>query len=89
VALGGEGGPHRLQDAAGDPDRDLVAGGLLEQDGELVAAQAGDGVLAAHAGLEPAGHGHQQVVAGRVAEAVVDRLEKTGMAATARGMAPR
>jgi hypothetical protein len=52
-----------------------VAGGLLEQDGELVAAQAGHGVLAAHAGLEPGGHGHQQVVTGGVAQLVVDRLE--------------
>src|SRR4029453_17863124 len=51
AALEGEGGPHRLKDAPGDPDRDLVAGGLLEQDGELVAAKAGDGVLAADAGL--------------------------------------
>jgi hypothetical protein len=71
----GKGGPHRLEDAPGDPDRDLVAGGLLEQDGELVAAKAGDRVLAPDAGLEPAGHGDQQVVAGRVAELVVDRLE--------------
>jgi hypothetical protein len=74
-AVEGEGGPHRLQDAPGDPDRDLVAGGLLEQGGELVAAQAGHGVLAPDAGLEPAGHGDQEVVAGGVAELVVDRLE--------------
>jgi hypothetical protein len=37
VGLEGDRRPHRLEDAAGDPDRDLVAGGLLEQDGELVA----------------------------------------------------
>jgi hypothetical protein len=37
AALEGERGAHGLQDAAGDPDGDLVAGGLLEQDGELVA----------------------------------------------------
>ena len=62
-------------DAPGNPDGHLVAGGLLEQDGELVPAEAGDRVLVPDAGLEPAGHGDQQVVAGGVAELVVDRLE--------------
>ena len=54
-----------------------MAGGLLERDGELVAAEAGDGVLAAHAGREPPGHRGQQVVAGGVAERVVDVLKSS------------
>ncbi len=48
---------------------------LLEQDGELVAAQARDGVSRPHAAFEAARHLDQQQVALQVAEAVVDHLE--------------
>ena len=43
--------------------------------GELVAAQAGQRVALAQAGLQPPRGLHEQVVAGRVAQPVVDRLE--------------
>ena len=42
---------------------------------ELVAAEAGHGVGGAHALSQPVGGLHQQLVAGAVAEAVVDDLE--------------
>ena len=48
---------------------------LLDQDCELVPAEAGDGVRGAHALVEALGHLAQEVVAGRVAQGVVDRLE--------------
>ena len=64
---------------AEDPPRDVrrLLGVLdpVEQDGELVAAEARDGVGRAHRCLEPARDLLQDGVAGRVAEAVVDRLE--------------
>ena len=47
---------------------------ILEQHGELVAAQPRDRV-AGRAAQQPLGHLDQQLVAGGVAEAVVDRLE--------------
>jgi hypothetical protein len=48
---------------------------LLEQDGELVAAEAGDGFGAAENPAQPAGDFLDQRIAGEVAEAVVDVLE--------------
>ena len=48
---------------------------LLEQDAELVAAEAGHGVAGADAAAEAGGHRRQEPVAGGVAEAVVDGLE--------------
>ena len=48
---------------------------VLEQNGELVAAQAGDGVLGAHAASNARGHLGQQGVALLVAQAVVDDFE--------------
>ncbi len=53
--------------------RPLAAGG--HQDRELVAAQPRDQTLVAHQPAQPRGHGDQQRVPGRMAEAVVDRLE--------------
>ncbi len=53
-------------------------GGLAHaegEDGELVPAEPGDGVGRPHELLEPARDRHQQEVADRMAEAVVDRLE--------------
>ena len=48
---------------------------VLEQDGELVAAEAGRGVRAADARVEAAGDLDEHLVAGGVPERVVDRLE--------------
>ena len=53
----------------------LVAGHVLGEDHELVAAEAGDGVVGAHDRAEPLGEADEQLVAGAVAEAVVDDLE--------------
>ena len=47
----------------------------LAQDGELVAAEARDGVAGADRVAQAARDGRQQLVAGRVAERVVDELE--------------
>ena len=48
---------------------------VLEQHGELVAAEPRDGVAGAQRGRDAPGERDQQVVADRVAEAVVDELE--------------
>ena len=69
------GADERGADAAGG-DRGLRL--VLEadaEDGELVAAEAGDEVGVAHGGLEPLRDLDQQAVAGLVPEAVVDDLE--------------
>ena len=47
----------------------------VEQQRELVAAEARDGVGAAHAGAQALGRLHEHAVAGLVAEVVVDALE--------------
>ena len=66
-------------ESAQNPSGDV--GGLrrvrnpVEQDGELVAAEAGNRVRRAHGALEALRHLPQDRVAGRVAEAVVDGLE--------------
>ena len=67
--------PEGFGDAAGN---DL--GGLghvtgLEQHGELVAPEAGHGVTGPGRASQPLGDGDEQLVAGGVAEAVVDHLE--------------
>ena len=51
-----------------------VTQGILQHD-ELVAAEAGDDVGAAHGVAQPVGHGAQQLVAARVAQRIVDLLE--------------
>jgi hypothetical protein len=66
--------PHDLEDALGDGMLAVMAH-VLEEDGELVAAQAGDGVDRPQALPDPLGHLDQQLVPGGVAEAVVDGLE--------------
>ena len=58
-----------------DPGRLPGVADVLEQHGELVAAEPRDGVAGAQAGLEPPRDRHQQLVARGVAEAVVDDLE--------------
>jgi hypothetical protein len=64
---------HRRHDPVGDPPG-LVMGGVGEHDSELLAADAADGVLGAGVGPQDLGEGAQGVVAGGVAERVVDRL---------------
>ncbi len=54
---------------------DLVRRQLFDQDHELVATEAGDGVRFAHRGAQPRRRQGQQLVAGLVAEQVVDVLE--------------
>ena len=64
-----------LVHALGD-ERGLVGvGHAVEQDGELVAAEAGDRVRRPDGRLEPAGDRHEQPVSRLVAERVVDELE--------------
>ena len=63
------------EDAPGDVGGLLRVDDAVEQDGELVAAEAGDGVGRPHGRLEPGGDLLQHEVAGGVTEAVVDRLE--------------
>ena len=70
---------ERLLDRAGEAAGDLL--GLLdggagrEQDGELVAADAGHELGVGHAGLQPRADLAQEPVAGLVAERVVELLE--------------
>jgi hypothetical protein len=67
-----EGRLERRADACGGLQR---IGGGLEQHGELVAAEPGDGVAGAGRAGDPLRDAHEQLVTGGVAEAVVDRLE--------------
>ena len=74
-------GDARTGTASADSTRWAITGPsvpscvALDQDGELVAADAGDRVADAHARPQPLAHRHEQPVAGIVAEAVVHRLE--------------
>ncbi|MGC3943849.1 MAG: hypothetical protein QM762_04800 [Chryseolinea sp.] len=54
---------------------DLAAADHLAGDDELVPAEAGDGGIGRRAGLQAAGDFGQQLVAGLVAERIVDFLE--------------
>ena len=69
------GARERFEDPLGGVGGVLCAADVLEQDGELVAAEAGGGVARADAGVQALGDLQQHRVAGGVAEAVVDRLE--------------
>ncbi len=78
-------GGQSLGHAAGDLVRaplGLLRGvpAAVEQHGELVAADPGHEVGLAHAGPQPLAHGDEQLVAGRVAVAVVDLLEAVEVA---------
>ena len=70
-----EGPRQRLRDPLGDPGRAALVPDVLGEHGELVAAEARDRVSGAQRLLDPGGHGGEQLVAGGVAEAVVDELE--------------
>ena len=67
----GEGGG----DAVGDRHRLVLVGEAVDEDPELVAAEAGDDVARAQVRPAAAARRPQQLVAGVVAEAVVDQLE--------------
>ena len=66
---------HRAEDPLRDDDGGLGRCDLLDHHGELVAAEPCTRVLGTDARLEPLRDLDEQLVAGRVAEAVVDRLE--------------
>ena len=66
---------HGVEQLARDQRGVLGLGQVLDQDRELVAAQARDGVGLAQALAQALAHEREQAVAGDVAEAVVDRLE--------------
>ena len=71
----GERPAQGADDALGDRGRAVLVLEVLEEHGELVAAHAGRGVALAQAALQTGGDRHQELVADRVAEAVVHRLE--------------
>ena len=64
-----------VQQPLRDGHRVDLAARAVEQQRELVAAEPGGGVALAQAAAQPVGHRAQQLVAGVVAVAVVDRLE--------------
>ena len=72
-------------DALGHLDRLALVVQVLDQDGELVAAEAGNGVSRAQRLLQPRRDAGEQLVAGRVTEAVVDQLEVVDVAEQHRG----
>ncbi len=63
------------RDAIGDRDRLVLVGEPIDQDAELVTAEAGDDVPGAQVRAQTRRDGTEQLVAGMVAEAVVDQLE--------------
>ena len=67
----GQGGQHPVGSRLGLAE----VGGVLDQDGELVAAEPSDGVARAQHATQALGDGDQQLVAGSVTGAVVDGLE--------------
>ena len=66
---------QRPPDPLGGPDGALLGVRAGDEDGELVAAEAGHQVARPHRVGEPLGHDAQQLVADVVALRVVDRLE--------------
>ena len=75
AALDGERGLQGEQHALGDLDDLGLAPRRDDEDGELVAAEAGRDVGRVQAGEQPLGDDDEQLVADGVAEAVVDGLE--------------
>ena len=71
----GNGACERLLHAERDDVGLHLVADCSQHDGELVAAEAREGVARPQARLEPARHRHEQFVAHHVAEAVVDDLE--------------
>ncbi len=62
-------------DAYGHRLGGLAVGHVLEEEAEFVAAESRHGVARAQRGVEPVAHFHQQLVADRVAQRIVDHLE--------------
>ena len=81
---------ERAGEDRGDPlghlDRVVLAGDLLEQDPELVGAEAGHGVRRAHGLLEARRGGREQLVADVMAHRVVDELEAIEVEEQDRGL---
>ena len=75
VAVDGEGHPEQFLDPLGDVNRARNVVDPIEKDRELVAADAGDGVAGSEVVFEALRDALEQLVAERVAEAVVDVLE--------------
>ena len=80
---------ERLEQPLGHRDGVLLVAEVLAEHGELVAAEAGDRLLAAQRVLQPLRHGEDQLVAGRVPEAVVDHLEAVEVEEEHRDVASR
>ena len=70
-----EGVRHRGGSRSSKSGASVARRHVLDEDGELVATESGDGVGGASAGEEPLGRGDQQPVAFGVTETVVDPLE--------------
>ena len=70
-----EGPRERLRDPLGDAGGATLVPDVLGEDRELVPAEARDRVSRAQRLLDPGGDGGEELVAGGVAEAVVDELE--------------
>ena len=66
---------ERLDDAVPDAERVAVAVEVLAQDGELIAAEPGHGVMGSDGRADPHRRLAQCGIAGGMAEAVVDALE--------------
>ena len=66
---------QRVEDPLGHLDHRLGVGSVLEEHRELVAAQPSRRVAGAKAAAQAIGHGHQELVTGTVAQAVVHQLE--------------
>ena len=79
--------PHRFEHRGGDAVG-LLGRGLGEQDRELVAAEPGEHVGLAQAAAQQLRDAHDQLVAGRVAERVVDRLEVVEVEHDRRALGP-
>ena len=82
---------ERLEDQLAQPlgqRLGLVEAGVGQQDGELVAAEPGQHVARPQRGAQPRADLAEQVVAGVVAEAVVDLLEPVEVEQQQRGRAP-
>ena len=71
---------HRLDDALRDVHRDRCVTDVFEQQHELVAAEARDGVVGANVFTQPCGDLGEHGIAGLVPEHVVDELEAVEVA---------
>ncbi len=70
-----ERGPPGLDDPLAQQHRFLGPRQILDDDGELVAAPSGQGVLRPQEGTQALGHLHQHGVADQVPDGIVDQLE--------------